>query len=214
MSRRRRYVVLFIVLFFLREDSDYSENRITLRIQKFLENIYQVDGCFGGANVVGVPFIDFRAAIDALVLLEINVVVAESDGGFEVPMAVENPAVAVGESCAGKPSFVAVVLHVVPQGEDGRLESHGVVDAAHEMEAEEMPVEDIAEPIAQFGLQHGNLVLLGVGEFPGIVVAGQVGGELAGKGHFDGGIGQTENVKRNIRLDGNLCRGGTNYTYY
>ena len=112
------------------------------------ENIDEIDSSFGGADVVGVALIDFGAAVDTLVLLVIDVVVAETDGGFDVPMAVENPAVSVGNAASGKPTFVAIVLHVVPQGEDGRLNAHGVVDPAHEVETKEMTVEDVAKPIA------------------------------------------------------------------
>lgn len=139
-----------------------------------LENIHEVKGHFGEPIVVvrDVFLEDFSAG-GAGVFVGAGVDVADADFGFEVPMAVEHPVVAVGNAGTDAPALIAIVMQKrVVRAEKLKIEINiaNVKLAAEKMCSDKVAGESFAKPIAGFGLNEPMLPFVFVNG-PGIDVA-------------------------------------------
>lgn len=125
------------------------------------KQINQIDCRFGRAYVM-MRFVDFHLfpASDASEPIVAGIGVSEAYFGFEVPMSVEYPCVAVGYSRADEPTLVAGFFQfagVRSQEMEPSVESAHVIQTSMKMYAKKVTGEPVAEPITRLGLH--NLVL-------------------------------------------------------
>ena len=119
---------------------------------------------------------DLLAAAGASVSVIPAVNPASSRLSLKIPMLPENPGIAVGQSKACHPSFVATVLQQPPVCAEGvgvDIPAAHIELAAKEVSAEEMPRPCIAGPIAEFRLKKPVLKPAVVGKTPRVKVSGR-----------------------------------------
>lgn len=121
-----------------------------------LKLVNEVDCRLRRAEVMLLDRLFLAAAVTARVLLRLEVEVARADGGFEVPVLRQQPRVAVAQPGPDAPALVAFVLR--PQD----LDIRDVVKQVRDVQADEVLVEGLAEPVAGFGMQAQVLQLLAV----------------------------------------------------
>ena len=111
-------------------------------IESESKQIFDIDGQLCRAEVVvRTVGIDFRAAVSAGVTVESRICPAYTDLSLHVPVAVDDPVVAVGHTEAGKPSLIAHVFQfseICAEHREAKVYLADVVLAPEEMGAEEM----------------------------------------------------------------------------
>lgn len=169
------------------------------------EGIDQVDGRFGGTEVVAVGVFESRSAGGAAVLLVVYIEIAHSDGQFQAPPAVQQPVVAVADAASGSPSLVAVVFQRGEEAE-GEVDAAGVELSAQGVDAPEVAVEGLAGPVAELGLDEPVLQFAGVGVLPGLQAAFEDEGVLASGGQFESGVGRAGGSIEQVGLQYRILR--------
>ena len=180
---------------------------IVLFISIRSEDVNQIDGRLGRSHVV-VRLVRFHffAASGAPEPVVAGVGIAEADFGFEVPVAVENPCVAVCHARTDEPTLVAVVLEFAGIGSeqvDHAVETAHVVQACVHVRSEKMAGKAVAEPIARFGLQDPVLPPAVVRKRPAVELPRGVERPSGCQTHLGSEIDVEECVGEQVGLD---CR--------
>lgn len=145
------------------------------------------------------------AASHALVHVVVDIRVAESHLGLQVPVAVEYPGIAVGDAASHEPALEAVVGHAPETGAQ-HLKAVGEVPpvelARMAVHAEEVPVHALAKPVAQLGLEHPVLPLAAARHVPGVPVAREVGTPAGSEPHLCTRIHREGRIIKQVTLYG------------
>lgn len=134
---------------------------------------------------MGTVGFDFLSAPRAFVLAVTGVRISDTYFSLKIPVASEDPGIAVGHASADKPALEASVFEFREiSAEEGEVsvDSSDVVLAAVEMRTYKVACEAVAEPIASLRLQEPVLPALVVAESPGIELAGDVQCPFGGPG--------------------------------
>ena len=75
-----------------------------------LENINSADGGLRRSEVVLLGCLDFLPAVRARILVRFQVQISDADGGLDVPMFANHPAVTITQSDACPPALVTFVF--------------------------------------------------------------------------------------------------------
>lgn len=119
------------------------------------EYINKVDGQLGGCDYILAAIADALAAAFALEYVVGRAYPADGHFALDAPVGIEEPAVAVAQTCADEPALIAVVAQVAQiPSENIARESYmtDVVLTAQAVEGEEMARCGLAQPEACFGL--------------------------------------------------------------
>ena len=123
---------------------------------KILENVDEVEGGFGNADVVEILVaLYFSATFYTFEFVVTGEYVSGADFGFDVPVLAEHPSVTVSYADTGIPALVSVVLKVFELRAHemiGEAESAEVVFASEEVRSDEVTAESLAEPVTCLGL--------------------------------------------------------------
>ena len=120
--------------------------------------------------------------------------IAETDGCLQVPVRRENPIISVGDAAARQVTVVAFVLETA---EELRTV---------EMETEIVPLELLAQPIANLRLGEPEVHLLVVGKRPWVISCEQVERYLLAQRDLDSSVRRGERPIERVCFDGHvLC---------
>lgn len=170
--------------------------------ESVLECIDKGQDRFGGSEVILVLDGLASAAFAAFELVVMETGISQSGRSLEVPMFAEHPLVTVRKSGSDEPAFVAVVLQVLENGV-GDVDTAHIELTAMGMDADEMAVELLAEPIPVLGHEYPVAHLLDIAaasELPGVETVVKLCSAFLAQSNFEPEVGCGSGIVKQVCL--------------
>ena len=153
----------------------------------------------------------FLSAVATLKHIAACVHPAQTYFGLDVPVAVDNPRIAVCDTCAAHPALVTVIFEFIEirtQKFKRQIQVSPVVLASEQMRTKEVARPRLTEPVAGFGLNQPVLPAAVV-DGPGVQVGTEVEGPFGSHPKLNSAIERQSGIVKQIGLQ---CRFLTEYS--